>query len=59
MPFKTQVTETRDELIGYLERASVQSKDRIVNQFPWIKDIHPFYELGANRTLAHTLIASQ
>ncbi len=33
MPFKTQVTETRPELIGYLERAGVQSRNRIVSEF--------------------------
>ncbi len=33
MPFEVQVNETREYLIAYLERAEVQAKDRIVNQF--------------------------
>ena len=35
MPFKTQVTESRAEMISYLERIKgVQTKDRIISQFP-------------------------
>jgi hypothetical protein len=52
MPFKSQVTETRDELIGYLERAGVQTKDRIVNQFSdeKLRFFFVWYRTGMNRT---------
>ena len=33
MPFEVQVNENREYLIAYLERAGVQAKDRVVNQF--------------------------
>jgi len=33
MPFKTQVTETREELIRYLEQTDVQTKDRVISEF--------------------------
>ncbi len=51
MPFKTQVTETKAELIGYLERAGVQSKDRIVNQFTddKLRFFFIWYRTGMNR----------
>lgn len=51
MPFKTQVTESREELIGYLERAGVQNKDRIVAQFPddKLRFFFIWYRTGMNR----------
>jgi hypothetical protein len=52
MPFKTQVTESREELIGYLERAGVQAKDRIVAEFSddKLRFFYIWYRTGMNRT---------
>jgi hypothetical protein len=52
MPFKTQVTESREELIGYLERAGVQAKDRVVAEFSddKLRFFYTWYRTGMNRT---------
>ena len=51
MPFKTQVTESREELIGYLERAGVQGNDRIVAEFDdeKLRFFYKYYRSGMNR----------
>ena len=51
MPFAHQVTETRPELIGYLERAAVQSKDRNIAEFSdeKLRFFFGWYRTGMNR----------
>lgn len=51
MPFKTQVIESREELISYLEKEEVQTKDRVVNQFSddKLRFFYIFYRSGLNR----------
>ena len=51
MPFKIQVTETRQELIGNLERQNIQSKDRIISHFSdeKLKFFFIWYRTGMNR----------
>lgn len=52
MPFKTKVTESREELIGYLERAGVQGEDRVLNQFSddKLRFFFIWYRTGMNRS---------
>ena len=52
MPFKTKVTETSQELVGYLERAGVQSKERIISQFSneKLRFFFIWYRTGMNRS---------
>lgn len=51
MPFNVQVNETRDYLISYLERAGVQAKGRIVNQFTddKLRFFYVWYSSGMTR----------
>ena len=51
MPFKTQVTETRDQLIGNLERNGIQTEGRIVSEFSdeKLKFFFIWYRTGMNR----------
>jgi hypothetical protein len=51
MPFKTQVTETREELIGYLERAGVANRNVLETEFTEekIEFFFIWYRTGMNR----------
>ena len=52
MPFKTNVTETRAELIKSLETSGVSSKERVIDQFSdeRLKFYFIWYRTGMNRT---------